>query len=139
MSDKAAWLTLLERRISRDTWISVLIKAALLLILYALMQSFRFSVPFGLFALGMTILLYFLDVLVSQKKRETSMLYEQARRTPPGETSFLLEPHYDARGKKNGKADLLHVMGDWRVFAFYAFLFVLNLALTIAAAIPRKG
>lgn len=139
MSDKAAWLTLLERRISRDTWISVLNKAALLLILGALLQILGFSVHFGLFALGMTLLFYVLDALISQRRRETSMLYEQARRTPPGESSFLLEPHYDARGKKNGKADLLHVLGDWRVFAFYAFLFVMNLALTIAAAVPRKG
>lgn len=139
MTNKATWLSLLDKRISRQTWISILAKGVLLALLYVFLQIFNASQTFCWFALGMTVIFYFLDVLINQRKAEYSMLYEQARRTPESEVSFLIEPHYDATGRKNGKADFWHVCGDWRVYAYYAFLFVLNLALLIAAVVIQKG
>lgn len=138
MSDKTTWLTMLDKRIRRERNLSILVKVGSLFVLYFLMQVLNVSVAFGIFSLCLVIMAYFLDVLVNQKAREYTMLYEQARTTSSSDVSMILEPQFNKKGKKNGKADFWSVCADWRVYLFYAFFFVMNLALLITVAVMQN-
>lgn len=135
MSDKMTWLTLIDKQIRREKNLSLCVKLGTLVILYFVLQIFGTSVIFGVFALCLIIMGYCLDVLVNQKKQEYTMLYEQARLTSPNEVNYLIEPKFTLTGRKNGKADFWHLCADWQIWLYYAFFFVLNLALLIVVAV----
>lgn len=131
MSDKATWLAMIDRRARREANLSVFVKCALLVIIFFSLQILNHTIAGFVFVLCMCVMCYFINVLVLQKEKEYEMLYKQACKTPDNDLSFVVEPHYDAIGRKAGKADFLSVCADWKLIAYYAFLFVLNLALLI--------
>lgn len=135
MSDKMTWLTLIDKQVRREKNLSLCVKLGILVILYFVLQIFGTSITCCIFALCLVIMGFCLDVLVNQKKQEYSMLYEQARNTPPNEVNYVVEPTYSPIGRKNGKADFWHLCADWQIWLFYAFFFILNLALLIVIAV----
>lgn len=137
MSDKATWLTMIERKKRRESNLSVLLKCALLVLIYYVLQIFNFSAMTFCFCMCLCVLLFFVNVLVDQKKEEYRMLYDWARKTPANDISFETEPHFNTEGRKAGKADFLTVCANWRLWVYYAFLFVVNLALLITSAVSR--
>lgn len=137
MNEKIQWLMMIDKKAGREKNLSILVKIGLLFVFYLLMQLFSVNVPFCVFALCVTIAAYLLDVVVNQNARKYQMLYEQARKTLPSEITLSVTPAYDQTGLKAGKADFLSVCADWRIYAYYAFFFVLNLALLIVVAVSH--
>ena len=137
MSDKMAWLTMIDRKARREKNLSVFLKCALLIVIYFMFQVFDLTIEGFAFAMCMSVLFFFMNVLVDQKGKEYGMLYEQASKTPANDITFQVEPMYNAVGRKAGKADFLSVCADWKRIAYYAFIFIINLALLIAVAVAR--